>query len=265
MCRIAAYAGPPRPLSHLLFDQPRSLEVMAHSPRELRSGTVNVDGTGIVWFDPPGPDGAPPADARPLRYRTQLPPWGDQTLVELSPRLSSTVMLGSVRSTTAGIPQGQAFVHPFTSGDLAGTHNGWISNYRRAVARRLLAEVSDETFGELDGMSDANALFLLAVDAYRAGAPLLDAAREATARAAEVTAAAGETATLTLALADRTGVAAVNAATGRPANSLYVRAHEGAHLLASEPLDDDPSWTRVGEGDGVLLTPTQLIHREDRP
>ncbi len=254
MCRIAATTGPPVALSHVLFDLPRSLQELAYAPTEMHSGSVNVDGTGVVWFED-GPD------RRPLRYRTQLPPWGDQTLVELAPRLRSHVILSAARSTTAGIPQGQPFVHPFVVDGLAGTHNGWISDFRTRVARPLLAEVSDATFPSLDGMSDANVLFLLAADAYRAGADLLESAREATRIAAKVTAAHGATATLTLALADHTGVAAVNAAVGRPANSLYAASHGDRHYLASEPLDPTWDWRRVPQDGAAVLTPSTLeIH-----
>jgi glutamine amidotransferase len=253
MCRIAARTGAPAPLSHLLYDLPRSLQELAYAPRELQDGHVNVDGTGVVWFDPDDPD-----DPRPLRYRTQLPPWGDQTLVELAPRLRSHIVLGAVRSTTPGLPQGQAFVHPFTADGLAGTHNGWISDFRGRVARPLVAEVSDDAVGLLDAVSDSAVLFLLALDAHRAGAGLLDAAVRATEIAAVVTASAGCTATLTLVLADRTGVAAVNAAVGRPANSLYAHAGPTGFLLGSEPLDPALDWAPVPAGATALLTPTAL-------
>lgn len=192
-------------------------------------------------------------DRRPLRYRTQLPPWGDQTLVELAPRLHSRVVVAAIRSATAGIPQGHPFVHPFVVDELAGTHNGWIEGFRRHVARPLLAHLSDETFATLDGMSDANALFLLAVDAYRQGAGLLDAARHATETAAAITAAVDQNATLTLVLADHTGVAAVNEAVGHTAHSLYVHRGSDRTYLASEPLDHDLEWQPVAQGDGVLV------------
>lgn len=257
MCRIAAYAGPPTALSTLLFDLPRSLQVQAYAPQEMQRGNVNVDGTSVAWFDDvPGPDGL--IDLRPLRYRTQLPPWGDQTLVELAPRLHSRLILAAVRSTTAGIPNGAAFVHPFTAGDLAGTHNGWISDFRTDVARRLLAQVSDESFALLEGMSDAHLLFLLAVDAHRAGASLVDAAREATDITTKVCADVGATATLTLALADHTGIGVVNAAVGRPANSLYAHQSDAARMFASEPLDPALDWAPVPGGGTVLLTPESM-------
>jgi gamma-glutamyl hercynylcysteine S-oxide hydrolase len=254
VCRIAARVGPPAPLSLPLYDVPRSLSVLAYAPRELRSGHVNVDGTGIVWFEDPG------GDPRPLRYRTQAPPWGDQALVELAPRLRSPIVLGAVRSTTPGLPNGTAFVHPFTAGGLAGTHNGYIDHYRARVARPLLAEVSDEAIGLLEGNTDAAALFLLAADGYAAGEGLLGAAVRATGIAARVCERVGATATLTLVLADAGGVAAVNAAVGRPANSLYTAEGrvEGdaaeARWLASEPLDPSLDWTPVPDGGTATLT-----------
>ena len=48
MCRLAARTGPSAPLSSLLYDPPRSLEVLAYDPREQQSGHVNVDGTGVA-------------------------------------------------------------------------------------------------------------------------------------------------------------------------------------------------------------------------
>ena len=254
MCRIAARVGPPARLSTVLYDQPRALHELAVEPAEMRSGRINVDGTGVAWFAPPGAeaDGGVGADGQALSYRTAAPPWSDANLAGLSTRLTSHVVLAAVRATTPGIPQGAAFVHPFTSGDLAGTHNGWVSDFRSRVARPLMAEVSDATFGELTGMSDANVLFLLAVDAHRAGATLREAAEEATRRTIKVCEAQGATATLTLALADPTGVVVVNAAHGRQANSLYACPDlAGGIGIASEPLDPALDWTPVPDGGAV--------------
>lgn len=254
MCRIAARVGPARPLSTVLYDQPRALHELAVSPEEMRSGRINVDGTGVAWFSPPGATaeaGVTPG-AAPLSYRTALPPWSDPNLPDLSARMTAEVVLAAVRSTTPGIPQGAAFVHPFTSGELAGTHNGWISDFRSRVARPLMAELSDEAFAEVHGLSDASVLFLLAADAHRAGATLLEAAREAVGRTTKVCEAVGATATLTLALADAEGVAVLNAAHDREANSLYATDDLAGGLgIASEPLDRDGGWTAVPGGGAV--------------
>ncbi|MEE8601829.1 class II glutamine amidotransferase [Euzebya tangerina] len=250
MCRIAAYVGPTRPLATLLYDQPHGLSEQAYMPQEMVGAHVNVDGTSIVWFDHrPDPTGA--VDPRPLRYRTTAPPWADSQLLDLAPRLGGPVMLGAVRSATAGIGHGTTFVHPFVAGELAGTHNGWISGFRQHVARDLVAELSDEAFSTLDVIGDSAVLFLLAADAHRAGAGLVQAAEEATDRAAKIVRAAGQTARLTLALADHTGIAVVNAVVEEQANSLYVHRAEDHTYVASEPLDPRLSWRRVAAGEAV--------------
>lgn len=257
MCRIIATAGSTAlPLSTILYDLPRSLQEMAFEPREQQSGRINVDGTGIVWFDD-RPVGLEAPDPRPLRYRTAQPPWADTTLRELAPRLHSQIVLGAVRSATPGIPLGQAFVHPFTADAMAGTHNGWISHFRSRLARPLLAQVSDAAFATLDGMSDSAVLFLLALDARRAGASLLDAARRATDVTIAMCERLGATATLTLVLAEHDRVVAVNAATGRPANSLYLATDTaGRRWLASEPSDPGLDWQVVPPGGAATITPT---------
>jgi glutamine amidotransferase len=251
MCRLAGYAGPPLPLSALLYDPPRSLSEQAVEPREQRSGRVNVDGTGIAWWDG--------GDPRPLRYRSERPPWADENLAGLAPRIAAPVQLAAVRSATPGIPHGTPFVHPFVHGGLAGAHNGWIASYRERVARRLLDRLPDHLFGSADGMSDSIAIFLLAV-AERQRRPetgLAGALRAALAATAEECRRAGVGATLNVALADASGVAVARFGAGEPGNSLYTRSGDG-HLVASEPLDDDPAWTAVPDGCIAVLTRTGI-------
>lgn len=249
MCRLAAHAGRPLPLSALLYDPPRSLQEQAIEPREQHSGRLNVDGTAVAWFDP--------GDARPLLYRTDKPSWADPNLLGLAPRLHSHQIVAAVRSATPGMPHGVPFVHPFVVDGLAGTHNGFVADFGSVAAAPLLAQVAERSIRHLPGLTDSAILFLLALDAHRAGATPLQAARQATDRAIKACLAVDTSATLTLVLADHTGIAAVNAATGRPANSLYARPHaDGGGVLASEPLDDLDGWMPVGEGAAVTLTPT---------
>lgn len=260
MCRLAAYVGPPIPLSALLYDAPRSLSEQAVSPREQRSGRVNVDGTGVAWWEG--------GDPRPLRYRIDRPPWADENLKGLACRLRSGAQLAAVRSATPGIPYGAVFAHPFVHGASAGAHNGRIVLFRERVAHPLMAHLPPHLFGAFDGMSDSLALFLLAIaELERNPAGGLVGALQATlAVTVEECRRAKTTATLNLALADTSGVAVSHISHGEASTSLYLL-HDGARwpsasLVASEPLDDDPGWTPVPDchiaalrSDGIEITP----------
>ena len=67
MCRLAGYVGAPTTLASLLYDPRHALERQAYLPREMVSGTVNVDGTGIAWWSG--------EEAEPMRYVSERPPW----------------------------------------------------------------------------------------------------------------------------------------------------------------------------------------------
>ena len=154
MCRLAAYIGEsPVSLSALLYDPPHSLEHAAHAPKEMLTGNVNVDGTGVVWWTP--------TTSRPLRYVTTSPPWSDINLPNLAANLHGVTVLAAVRSATPGMPYGPANVAPFVDGDLAGVHNGWISGFRSGLARRLSLPLGEERFGHMGAVNDSLVFFSL--------------------------------------------------------------------------------------------------------
>lgn len=252
MCRLAAYLGAPAPLSALLYDPPRSLEVQAYDPREQLSGNVNVDGTGVAWWTSDS--------GEPLRYVTDRPPWSDPNLPGLARRLRSGAHLAAVRGATPGIGYGPGFAAPFVHGRVAGAHNGFITDYRERVARPLLDHLPDHLHATLDGPGDSQPLFLLALAHLQSDpdAGLLGAAAAAVVEAGALCAKIGVPATLTLVLADGHRVVGTRAATGAAANTLYTLT-DGARwpdaiVLASEPLDDDPGWALVPDGTVVEIT-----------
>jgi glutamine amidotransferase len=253
MCRFAAYLGPDAPLSTLLFDTPRSLSVLAYDPREQHYGYVNVDGTGLAWWAPDAPE--------PLRYRIDRPPWQDANLGTLARRLHAGSQLAAVRSATPGIGQGPGFVHPYTWGRLAGTHNGFIGSFKAATARPLIAQLPEHVFAALEVMSDAQVLFLLAACAYERDpdAGVTAAVADACARVAKVCEAHGADATLNLVVGDGTTFAAARLSVGVASNSLYTLAgtdrFRGGCLVASEPLDEDDGWELVPHGHVAGLSP----------
>lgn len=244
MCRLAAYTGDPVPLSAALFDPPHSLYEQAYRPRELIHGTVNVDGTGVAWWDDESPE--------PIRYVTAAAPWQDANLEPIARRLRAGTLIAAVRSATPGIPIGAADVAPFVVGEFAAIHNGFISGFRGPVGRELVAALPDELHRHLDTMNDSKLLFLTVL-AHHEGS-LEDAMQ---AGLGEITAAVRDhdlTATLNLVVAHRGEVIAARHSVGEGVNSLYVAAVEGGHWIASEPLDEDAEWKPVPEHHLVRVT-----------
>ena len=246
MCRLVAYAGTPVPISSLLFDSDHSLEHQAYAPRELLSGTVNVDGTGVAWWDAP--------QRAPGRYVTETAPWADANLGPLSRRIQASHFLGAVRSATPGLGFGSANVAPFTSGVFAGAHNGWIGGFRGALGKHLVGELSNERFGELATINDSKVLFLLAVDKVMQGAPLRVALAETLRRVGDRVRAADESAPLNLVIGDGETFVATRHTVGGRANSLYWRSTGDSTVIASEPHDDGADWKAVPEDHLIEIT-----------
>ena len=246
MCRIAAHVGPPATLASLLYDAPRSLQEVAIAPREQQQGRVNVDGTGVAWWDG--------TDPRPLSYRTVQPPWADANLPGLARRLQGEVVLAAVRSASPGMPIGVTATHPFVVDGVAGTHNGRIDGFREHVAAPLLARLGTAWTGRLEIVTDASVLVMLAAAAIadgatpgRRGADRGRGRRRRVRRDRPVGDADAR---------PRDGRRAWSRSTARtttPANSLYVAQRGAASWLASEPLDDAGGWIPVPHGATAVL------------
>ena len=244
MCRIAAYTGPPITLSSLLYEPPHSLERQAYQPRELVHGTVNVDGTGVAWWN----DG----ETDPLRYVSADSPWADANLPELSRRISSHAIIAAVRSATPGSAIGPEHVAPFTHGALAGAHNGRIEGFRGPAGRAMVAALSDDRWADLGVLNDSKVLFLSVVAAYEGN--LTEAVRRALESTIAITDHYRVSATLNLVVTDGSSIVARRHSVGAPLNSLYTAGRHDSHFVASEPLDDDSEWKAVPEGHLVTLT-----------
>lgn len=246
MCRLVAYVGRALPLDRLVFGGSHTLERQAWAPRELLSGSVNADGYGVVWY-PADEGGERPAG--PVRIAHAEPIWYDPDLRALLESACAPVALAALRNTTPGLPVDRAGLLPMLHDEWAFVLNGWVPDFRAHHMRALRSELSDELYADLLGVSDSETLFLLTLSAIAAGADPFEALASVVDRVARRLG-AGERAPLTLVLAARDGVWALNTRVGEgPCNSLYLA--EGAELapggtlLASEPLDDDPAWRPV--------------------
>jgi len=257
MCRLVAFHGPAAPLSRLIFGGTHSLARQSWEPRELLSGSVNADGYGVAWW--------PSGSERAVRIARAEPIWYDPDLPGLLNTLAAQSVLGALRNTTPGLPVDRSGLLPLIRDRWAFALNGYIPAFRARHMRRLREHLPDGFYARLEGVSDAETLFHLALAALAGGMDAVDALADVRDR---VAARMGprETAPLTMVLSDSGGFTALHTTVNGAVNSLYVR--EGGALvgegviLASEPLDETEGWERVPDhsvvvahGGTVAVTP----------
>jgi glutamine amidotransferase len=245
MCRHLAYLGPPVPLSSVLFDPPHGLVHQAWAPRDMRGGgTINADGFGVGWF--------PAGSGEPIRYRSAMPIWSDAALPALAAATRSGALLAAVRSATVGMPVTETAAAPFADDRWLFSHNGVVRGFPGALTG-LAAELPLEDLLTLDAPTDSAALFAFIRHRLRAGKPPEEAVRAVVAAARET--APGSRLNLLLTDGDRIIATTVG-------HSLSIRATGDAVLVASEPLDDHPSWQPVPGNHLLIATPTDVTMGE---
>ena len=94
-------------------------------------------------------------------YRNTLPAWGDRNLLDLAQHIRSPLFLGHVRAAT-GTPVEQSNCHPFRHGNWLFQHNGFIEQHLE-LRRELLLTVDPSLFPSIDGTTDSQLLFFLAL------------------------------------------------------------------------------------------------------
>jgi glutamine amidotransferase len=243
MCRHLVYLGPPVALRTLLFDPPHGLVRQSFAPRDMRGGgTVNADGFGIGWYSA-GPD--------PTRYRRDQPIWTDAGLPALAAQIHSGAVLAAVRSATVGMPVVETATAPFADGPWLFSHNRVVRDWPRSVVA-LADRLPTRDLLTLDAPTDSALLWALVRHRLRAGHP----PDEAVAGTVRDVLAAAPGSRLNLLLTD--GSRAVASAVG---HALSVRERADAVLIASEPVDDDPDWRPVGDGQLVTVTGGRVLLR----
>ena len=151
MCRWLAYSGSPIRLEELLLNRDRSLiDQSLHS--RLGATTTNGDGFGVGWYD----DGD-----TPRLYRSVHPAWNDRNLRELAAGISSPLFLAHIRASTGTAIQ-ETNAHPFRYGRWLWMHNGLIREFPR-LRRELVLAVDDSLFASIEGTTDSETMFYLAL------------------------------------------------------------------------------------------------------
>jgi predicted glutamine amidotransferase len=261
VCRWLAYFGSPLRPEELVFNTTHSLIEQSRAAR-LSSHLTNADGFGLGWYG---------TNEFPGVYRSVAPAWSDRNLQELSAQIESPLFLAHVRAAT-GTPVQETNCHPFRHGRWLFVHNGLIDGY--ALLRRdLLLAVHPALFGGIEGTTDSELLFYLALTFGLDDQPLQALERmagfvEATGRRHGV----DEPLQMTLGVSDGERLYAVRYASGPVANSLYVshdardvrllypeneriqRLSDEARAVVSEPLADLPGlWREVPPSSAVIV------------
>ena len=151
MCRWLAYFGNPLSLETLLYKPKHSLIDQSLHAR-LGPHTTNGDGFGIGWYD---------SSDEPALYKAVDPVWNDRNLRELSRHVSSRLVFAHIRAST-GSPVQQSNCHPFRHGKWLFMHNGQIARFGE-VRRELMLAVDPTLFGLIEGSTDTETFFFLAL------------------------------------------------------------------------------------------------------
>jgi predicted glutamine amidotransferase len=151
MCRWLAYSGKTVRIEELLYRPRHSLIVQSLSST-MGAEPTNGDGFGIGWYgvgDEPG------------IFHSLEPAWNNRNLLSLSQHISSPLVFAHVRATT-GTPVQETNCHPFRYKNWLFMHNGVIRDFAE-VKRDLVLEIAPELYPRIEGSTDTEVLFHLAL------------------------------------------------------------------------------------------------------
>jgi predicted glutamine amidotransferase len=151
MCRWLAYSGSPIRLEELLVKRDRSLIDQSLHSRQGAT-TTNGDGFGVGWYG----DGE-----TPRLYRSTHPAWNDRNLRELAAGISSPLFFAHIRASTGSAIQ-ETNTHSFRHGRWLWMHNGLIREFPR-VRRELILAIEPDLYSSIEGTTDSEAMFHLAL------------------------------------------------------------------------------------------------------
>ena len=264
MCRWMAWSGQPLIIDELLFQPQHSLiDQSLHSRMGVE--TTNGDGFGLGWYGK--------ATEEPAIYRSVAPAWGDANLRELASHIESHLFIAHIRATTGTAIQ-QTNCHPFRHGRWLFVHNGVINHFEK-IRRDLMLAVDPELFPGIQGSTDSEVLFHLALTYGLETDPV--AALERAIGFVEATASAHgiEHAVQTsIGISDGVRLWAFRYSTERRSRTLFVSAEAEAikrlhidnprlsrlrdedRLIVSEPLADLPGvWHEIPESTVMIVQP----------
>ncbi|CAB3710257.1 Gamma-glutamyl-hercynylcysteine sulfoxide hydrolase [Achromobacter deleyi] len=289
MCRWLAYTGSPLQMESVLFKAKHSLIDQSLHAR-MSVTTTNGDGFGLGWYSPPrggrhpngqAPNGAPqasPPQEPPFRYRSVHPAWNDRNLREAARAIHAPLFVAHIRAAT-DTPAQETNCHPFRHGNWLFVHNGVIRDYP-LLRRDLMLMIAPSYFGSLEGSTDSEVMFLLALtfgleeDALPALARMVGAVEE-TGRRHGV----AQPINMTVCALDGERLIAVRYSSERESRTLFhntcvqhlrqlypddpqiASLDDNAFLLLSEPLTEMPgAWEEVPEATAIIAAHGRVEH-----
>ncbi|CAL9385061.1 class II glutamine amidotransferase [Streptomyces sp. enrichment culture] len=264
MCRWLAYSGTPILLDSILYRPAHSLIDQSLHAR-MGVETTNGDGFGVGWY---GEGNGTPAVLREIG-----PAWSNRNLREIADHVRSHLFFAHIRASTGSAVQ-QTNCHPFRHGPWMWMHNGAIEEFDR-VRRDLLLAVDPELFPHIEGSTDSETMFYLALTLGLEEDPPAAVARmaglvERTGRAHGVK----HPLQMTVAVTDGESLWAFRYSSLRRSRSLFYSTRvdtlrslhpdleflrgvdEGTRLIVSEPLGDMPgAWNAVPESTYGVVRP----------
>ncbi|KNE27678.1 class II glutamine amidotransferase [Achromobacter spanius] len=273
MCRWLAYTGSPLQMESVLFKAKHSLiDQSLHS--RLGATTTNGDGFGLGWYSRLSNSHIEP----PFRYRSVHPAWNDRNLREAARAIHAPLFVAHIRAAT-DTPAQETNCHPFRHGQWLFVHNGVIRDYP-LLRRDLMLMIAPAYFGSMEGSTDSEVMFLLALtfgleeDPIPALARMVGAVEE-TGRRHGVT----HPINMTVCALDGERLIAVRYSSEAESRSLFhntcvrhlrelypqdpqiAALDEDAFLLLSEPLSEMPGvWKEVPEATAIIAGGGDVRH-----
>lgn len=279
MCRFTFYMGPSIRMANLVTEPSNSLIHQSFDSHE-REEPLNGDGFGVAWYGPHHPEA-------PAVFRSLTPAWSNPNLLDLARVVETHCVLAHVRAATAGLGVAEANCHPFRNGRYTFMHNGELGGFPR-LRRRLMEQLSDESFASIHGTTDSEHMFALLLDKLRAtsGMHPLAALETAMSRTIEHLMAlsrehgGGEPSYLNMLVCDGERAVAVRFTSDAPseAESLYLHRgrkyvcedgvcmmidpddDHGAVIVSSERLSDGPGWEPIPVNHLVVIDRRRVAH-----
>src|SRR5437764_14851176 len=179
-----------------------------------------------------------------------MPMWTDRSFPSMAGMIRAGAVLAAVRSATPPTPVEESGAAPFMAGPWLFSHNGAIDGWCDGVSVAVRRMVSDTRAAGIEGSSDSETLFALVLDRLDDG---LSPGAALAATISDLT--ESYEARLNFLLGDGERIGATTFG-----NSLFIRGGEGGVVVASEPLDDDPTWQPVPDGSLVEVRSFDAHH-----